>query len=133
MKIFLDTNIFLDLLLKRDGAMESALILNSCYENIFQGFISDITLLNIDYIASKQTTNIYDFLKLLNDTFTIIGFDNEMFDFALKIDNDDLEDSVQYICSKYSDCEIIITNDKNFYRGNIKVMSSQEFIKEYLS
>ena len=132
MKIFLDTNIFLDLLFKREGFAESALILNSCHESIFQGFVSDITLLNIDYIASKQAANIYDFLKLLNDTFTIIGFDNEMFDLALKIDNNDLEDSVQYICSKYSDCEIIITNDKNFYRGNIKVMGSKEFVKEYL-
>ena len=133
MKIFLDTNIFLDLLLKRDGAKESALILNSCYENIFQGFISDITLLNIDYIASKQATNVYDFLKLLNDTFKIIGFDNKMFDLVLKIDNDDLEDSVQYICAKDSDCEIIITNDKNFYRGKIKVVTSREFIRDYLS
>ncbi len=133
MKIFIDTNVFLDLLLKRDGFFEASMIFNSCYENVLEGYIADITLLNIDYIASKQTKNIYEFLKLLNNTFIIIGFDNKMFDLALKIDNNDLEDSVQYICSKNSDCEIIITNDKNFYKEDITVLSSKEFVKEYLS
>jgi predicted nucleic acid-binding protein len=54
MKIFVDTNIFLDLILKRDSFDKALLIFNAIEKRVFQGIIADITLLNIDYIAKKQ-------------------------------------------------------------------------------
>ncbi|MEA3419099.1 MAG: PIN domain-containing protein [Campylobacterota bacterium] len=133
MKIFIDTNIFLDLILKRDGYEEAMMILNSCSKEIFEGFVADITLLNIDYVASKQTKDIKDFLKAINRSFHVIGGDNGMFESALKIDNDDLEDTLQYICAKQNICEVIITNDKGFYRTNdMRVMGSKEFIANHI-
>ena len=62
MKIFIDTNIFLDVVFDRDDVVESTLILNSCHQKLFEGYIADITLLNIDYVASKQTKDLRDFL-----------------------------------------------------------------------
>lgn len=133
MKIFIDTNIFLDLILKRDGYKEAMIILNGCSKNIFEGFVADITLLNIDYIASKQTKDVKAFLKAINQTFDIIGADNKMFEFTLKIENNDLEDTLQYVCAKQNSCEVIITNDKRFYRtNNIRVVTSSEFIHDYI-
>ena len=132
MKIFIDTNIFLDLLLKRDFFKEAIIILNSCNQNVFEGFIADITLLNIDYIASKQVKDIREFLKVVNRSFNVVGADNDMFELAFDIKNSDLEDNIQYICSKINGCDIIISNDKNFYKGDIKVLSSREFIDKYI-
>ncbi len=133
MKIFIDTNIFLDLILKREGIPDALAILNSCDQNIFRGYIADITLLNIDYIASKQSKNIRDFLLVANQTFTILGADNEMFDMGLQINNSDLEDNIQYLCAKASGCSIIITNDKKFYKGDIKILSSNVFVNQYIN
>jgi predicted nucleic acid-binding protein len=94
--------------------------------------MADITLLNIDYIAGKQTKNIRSFLQILNETFHVVGADNSVYDKAFQIDNNDLEDIVQYVCANVAECSVIVSNDKKFYRGEIEVLNSQEFVKKYL-
>ena len=130
MKILIDTNIFLNLLLKREGYKEAQKILNGCAKGEYIGVVCDITLLNIDYIASKQSADIYEFLQTINDTFIVIGIDNALFEQALSIKNDDLEDSVQYVCAKASGCKLIVSDDKSFYKGDIRVISSKNFVQE---
>ncbi|PHS34363.1 MAG: hypothetical protein COA92_00250 [Sulfurovum sp.] len=132
MKIFIDTNIFLDVILNRKDAEEATQLLNSCHQKLFDGYLADITLLNIDYIASKQTKNIRDFLHIINQVFTVVGAENEVFDLAFGLDNSDLENSVQYVCASMADCSVIVSNDKKFYRGEIEVLSSIEFMERYL-
>ena len=132
MKIFIDTNIFLDLILKREYYKESLQIFNAVSKNIYTATILDISILNINYIAQKQTKNIREFLNAINDTFEVLGANNKLISKALKMRNNDLEDNLQYICAKDNDCEIIITNDKNFYSKDIEVYSSVEFTKRYL-
>lgn len=36
----------------------------------------------------------------------------------------DLEDMLQYVCALQNNCELIITNDKSFYHGDIKLSST---------
>jgi len=131
MKIFIDTNIFLDLILKRKNFIEASIILNAIEKKLYQGVILDVTILNIDYIAKKQVKNIKEFLFLINSQFDVIGGTNDMIDFALKIKNSDLEDNLQYISAKNSKCDLIISNDKNFYNEDIKVISSVAFVNQY--
>jgi len=132
MKIFIDTNIFLDLILKREYYKEALLILNAIEKKIFDASVLDITILNIDYIAKKQVRNTDAFLSTINQLFTVLGASNASIDKALNIDNNDLEDNLQYICAKEARCEIIITNDKKFYSDSIKKMTSIEFVQGYL-
>jgi len=133
LKVFIDTNIFLDVILEREGYNEALEILTSCYNEENIGVIADITLLNIDYIASKQIVNIREFLEIINNSFEIIGADNKIFNFALGLDNKDLEDNVQYFLAKESGCDLIVSNDKKFYRGDIKVVSAKEFTYKELN
>lgn len=132
MKIFIDTNIFLDLILKREDFDKSLLLFNAVEEKLFDGVISDITLLNIDYVAKKQVKNIRDFLILVNDNFKVVGSSNEQMAKALMLQNDDLEHNLQYTLAKKNDCEVIVTNDKSFYAKNIQKLSSREFVEKYL-
>lgn len=132
MKIFVDTNIFLDLILKRDFFREALLIFNAIEKKVFLGAILDITLLNIDYISKKQVKDIRDFLKLVNKNFTVIGASNDMIREALDIENEDLEDTLQYLGAKELQCDCIVTNDKSFYKSEIKILSSHEFVQEFL-
>ena len=132
MKIFVDTNIFLDLILKRENFDKSLLIFNAIERRFFTGVILDITILNIDYIANKQIKDVKEFLNLINTKFEVIRASNSMIEQALKIDNKDLEDNLQYIVAIESDCELIITNDKNFYIKDLSVLTSNEFVKKYL-
>ncbi len=57
---------------------------------------------------------------------------NIMIEKALKIDNADLEDNLQYISAQHSKCELIVTNDKKFYSPNIEKITSVEFVKKFL-
>ena len=132
MKIFVDTNIFLDLILKRENFDKSLLIFNAIERRIFEGVILDITILNIDYIANKQIQDVKEFLNLINMKFEVTGATNNMIEKALKIDNKDLEDNLQYIAALESHCDLIITNDKYFYTNDLLVLTSNDFVKKYL-
>lgn len=128
MKIFIDTNIFLDVILRREGYSESLEVLTSCYNEEYEGIVADITLVNIDYIASKQVVNIREFLEIIIDNFEIVGADNKILKHALLLDNNDLEDNVQYFLAKECSCDLIVSNDKKFYRGDLEVVSAREFL-----
>ena len=133
MKIFVDTNIFLDLILKRENFDKALLIFNAIEKRVLEGVIADITILNIDYIAKKQIKDIRDFLKVINLSFTIVGATNLLIDEALSIDNNDLEDNLQYLLAKKYECELIVTNDKTFYSKDIQTLSSEAFVEKYLN
>jgi predicted nucleic acid-binding protein len=129
LRVFVDTNIFLDILFKRKFYEDSLAVLDACLDGIFEGYICDITLLNIDYIASKQSKDVKKFLKIINSSFQVVGANNDIFDNAFKIDNDDLEDNVQYICALKAKCNIIVTNDNGFVKGEIEVLNPQKVMK----
>jgi predicted nucleic acid-binding protein len=133
MKLFIDTNIFLDILFKRENHISSLKILDAVLYGYFDGTILDITILNIDYIAKKQTKNLNGFLNLIVDNFNIVGANNLELKQALALKHNDLEDSLQYICAKKVGCNLIITNDKKFIKKDIKVLSSLEFIEQIKS
>ncbi len=132
MKIFLDTNIFLDLLFKRELYKEALEIIDGVGYGRWRGYILDITVLNIDYVAKKQMKNIQEFIQLLSATFTIVGPDNAIIDEALALKNSDFEDSVQFIVAKNLACDVIVTNDKDFVQNSeIEVLSSKQFLEKY--
>jgi len=132
MKIFIDTNVFLDLLLKREFYNEALEILDGVANGRWSGYVLDITVLNIDYVAKKQMKNIQAFIQLLSGTFTIVGADNAVIEEALSLENSDFEDSVQYIVAKTLVCDVIVTNDKDFVKNSeIAVLNSKQFLEKY--
>lgn len=132
MKIFVDTNIFLDLIFKRPLYKEAVIIFNAIEKQLFEGFVLDISFINIDYIAKKQITSIYDFLSISNTIFKVVGANNEDIQNALLVNNSDLEDNLQYVISKKHKCDVIVTNDKDFYTADIPVADSKSFVERYL-
>ncbi len=134
MKIFVDTNILLDLLLDRENSEQASVVLNSIDIGLFRGVVSDITMVNIFYIAKKQRKieEIRQFLSLLIDIFEICTPDEKIFKEALNLQNSDFEDNIQYLLAKKNDCDCIITNDKKFRFKDIEILSSEEFINKFL-
>jgi len=131
-KVFLDTNIFLDLLLQREKFEEALIIFNSIERGLNEGVVLDITLVNVDYIAKKQKVDAKEFLKLIVQNCKVVGVNNELSMEALELDNKDFEDSLQYVSAKYEICEQIVTNDKGFYVGDLTVVSSVDFVDGFL-
>ena len=130
MKILIDPNIFLDVLLKRNDYKSCLEILNNLDK--FEAIILDITILNIDYIAKKQIKDIREFLGLINESCFVKGGDNLDIKDALNLENVDLEDNLQYVMAKKENCKVIITNDKKFKFNEIEILNSKQFVKKYL-
>lgn len=132
MKLFLDTNIFMDMLFERDNGCHAKQIIQSIQNGIHEGYVADITHLNIDYVAKKQGQEIRKFLCFIEKYFIIAGADNSIMRKAIKLDNSDLEDNVQAILAKKSACDLIISNDHMFVQSGLNVLSAESFLVQHL-
>jgi len=129
MKLLIDTNIFLDILFQRPYYVEALEVLSAIERGEHEGVVLDITLLNIDYVAHSQSQDLKDFLVMINGLCRVTGGDNALMQKALMLENDDLEDALQYCCAEAEACHMIISNDKGFYQGAIPVMTSPQWIR----
>ncbi len=132
MKVLLDTNIVLDLMLKREPFCNSAKEIFSLIENRdIVGYLSASTITTIHYLVSKsfdkaKAEEIIDDLLLL---FEITDINKPVLIDAVKNSGVDFEDSVIYTSAKFCDIDIIITRDKRgFKNSTILTLQPKEFL-----
>ena len=82
-------------------------------------------------VAQKQSRNVRQFLYFVEQNFVVLGAENRDILTALELDNDDLEDNVQFVLAKKSSCNLIISNDKSFLQVDIPVVNSIDFVEKY--
>ena len=135
MKIFIDTNIFLDVILKRnDFYPDSSKIWSLVSEKRIKGFISAISVNNLYYISKKfiEIRKVTVLISQILEEFEIIPLTKDILQLAKNIDGKDFEDSIQYFSAIMNKCDYIITRDKNgFSDYGIKSVSPKEFINNY--
>lgn len=132
-KLFIDTNIVLDLLAKRDSFYESSAKLFSLADrNVIQLSVSSLTFANINYVLSKlkSTSEAKEILRKFKLLVHIVSLSEKIVDLAL---NDsafkDFEDGLQYYSAIESNQDIIITrNQKDFKSSLLSIMSAEEFL-----
>jgi len=130
-KIFIDTNIALDLLLdKRPFSNETKLLLQN-FEKDTIFVINNLSLNTIFYVGAninKQFNETFIFLKVIENSpkweiYNLTKKDRLFcYDYMDKNINTDFEDLQQYISAKNSNCKSIITNDKNFPKLDIELI-----------
>jgi len=131
-KIFVDTNVFLDILFKRGDYNAALSIFKAVKNRVFDGVVADISIVNIAYISRKVDVDIRAYLLAIEKSFSVMGADNTIIQDALMLENNDIEDNIQYLLALYGECDCIVSNDKAFYRGDVEVMDSSEFVERYL-
>lgn len=135
--IFIDANIFIDIFnLERETNKESSAFYKYVIQNRYKLFTSCDLITTIYYIDSKKNKeqallNIQN----INKTLKVIEFSNKEVKETCTLmledtDYKDLEDTIQYIMAKKHECNLIISNDKNFISKDIKLLSSKEFCKQ---
>lgn len=149
MKLFIDTNIFIEYFEKRQQFESVRTIFNLLEDGIHFGYISVGSFYTIAYIVDQgfkrkgynkpERLNIVRSV-LLNvlDLVTVSEINNEALRKSINNENfTDLEDSFQYQVSLIEKCDILITlNIKDFKGANLKlisIMTPQEFVEKYLS
>ena len=132
MKIFLDTNVILDVLTKREPFyINSAKILTFVNEKIVSGYISAITVNNIYYILRKlkDKDTAKNFITEILESFEIIPLTKDILTQSNKISTRDFEDGIQYFSALGYGCDFLITrNDKDYPSLGIRIMTPTEFI-----
>ena len=136
-KLFLDTNIVLDLLSRRQPFYDSAARLFSLADNgVVKVSVSALTIANTHYILSKQKTeeDAKEILRKFRLIVEIVSLSDKIIDMALnnKVFKD-FEDSLQYYSASESSQDIIITrNQKDFKSSDIPVLSAEEFLSSII-
>ena len=133
-RLFLDTNIIIDLLAKREPFYEDAAKLFSLADkNKIKLSLSTLTFANTNYILQKtnSVSTTREILRKFKILISILTIDDKIIDLALN-DNEfvDFEDAIQYYSAIENNQEIIITrNLKDFTSSKLPVMTASEFIK----
>lgn len=117
MKVFLDTNVLLDLLLERDGYIECGSIFELQESGGVSVCVSVLTMINAAYVYRKTvgqdmaTVN----LKFLSTMVEVLPMDSEMLQSAIYMRGRDFEDVLQAVCAQKGGCDCIITRNTKDY------------------
>lgn len=130
--VFLDTNILLDFLLRREGVDNAKEILKQGYQGKIDLYVSSLSFSNIAYIVRKQFKGeaLYKMLTTIREMVSIVSVDVSIIDNAINSQAPDFEDAIQYFSAKDIKADYIVTNNiKDFLFSNIKVLTSKEFVQ----
>jgi predicted nucleic acid-binding protein len=131
-RLFLDTNVVIDLLGERETHYEAAArIATLADKGKVRIVVSALTFSTVYYILSRfeekgiVTEKLRKF-KILVETSELTG---KIIDQGLASKFPDFEDALQYYCAVNTDCNIIITrNAKDFKESAIPVLTPGEYI-----
>lgn len=135
MKVFLDTNVMIDLVIERKPFFEHIAEITAIAEkNKIKLFTSSLSFVNTFYVASKVNAKelVIETLKKFRIICSVSIIDELNIDKSLLSDFEDFEDAVQYNSALFHDCKYIITRDKKgFKNSKITVMTPEEFLISY--
>jgi len=134
MKIFVDTNLIVDYLEKRQDFYEDAIeVLRLSVRDNVEIMVSDLTIVNVRYITRKtiSSTAFCDIIKTMRKFISITSMGQSVVDEALTLayGNRDFEDVMQY-CSAISygaNC-IVTRNIKDYGFSKIPVYTPKELL-----
>lgn len=128
MKLMIDTNIILDVFIKRQPFYEqSRKILEMCENKIIQGFVTASSIMDIFYLVRKSTHSTetaYQCLGALFDIVKVLPVTNDNVISAYTVKANDFEDCLLAVCAKSNGCTYIVTrNESDFKDFDVPVVS----------
>ena len=130
--IYLDTDIILDLLCRREPFYSPAALLFSKVErNEIRAFVSPLSFANLFYILRKYGSSsvAVDALQKLRQLVTVLPVTEKIIDAALVSGFTDFEDAIQYHTALENSVPYLITRNKKHYRRvSITICTAEEFL-----
>lgn len=131
-RIFVDTNVMLDLLGERgDFYPPIAKIASLAEKEKLTMVISPISFATVNYFLSKYENSkiAREKLRKFKILSEICSINERTIEKALNSSIKDFEDALQYFGAAESECEIIITrNGKDFKPSQLPIMTAKEFL-----
>lgn len=135
--IFIDTDIILDLIQKREPYYNDAIRLFSLVEEKqVVGYVSPLIFANLYYILRKTDSKLFAIQTLvrLKALVRVITLDEKIIELALSSGFKDFEDAIQYYAALRVKLKYLITRNKADYKEpGIIVCTAREFLSIRLS
>ena len=136
-KVFIDTNILLDVMLPREpGCYSASELLNASRAGIIQAIVSTQSILDAAYTVKKSGMDFFSFKNLwscIRESLLIEAIDWIDLAWAMEHYTGDFEDDAQFASAYNSCCDYFITRDKKLLKMNgdeypICVMTAEDFV-----
>lgn len=133
MRLMIDTNILLDVLIHRDPFYDaSKAVLNLCEDHDVQGFVSASAVTDVFYITRKALGSVEDTYRVISSILNIVKIltvTNDDVLEAFQIKAKDFEDCLMATCARSNKCDGIVTrNKKDFLSFGITLYSPEELL-----
>jgi predicted nucleic acid-binding protein len=131
-RVFVDSDVILDVALARAPFLEHSKMLLSLLENgLAIGFVSSNSIANIYYVLRKAGDDVkarFFISNILKYLIVMPSHHSNILD-ALKSDFNDFEDAIQYFSARENQCECIITRNVDDYKkSKLDVYVPLEFL-----
>ena len=133
MKILIDTNIVLDVMLRREPFYKMLLeILSLAKKDDVEEYVSASAITDIYYLAYRQLRDKGMVRKLMKELLTVVSVasvSEQEIENALSLEWNDFEDSVQYSVAFLQEMEGIVTRNPSDYKeAKIKIWKPEELL-----
>ncbi len=131
--LFIDTDVILDLFVKREPHHRQALrFFSYIKKNSLSGCTSPVVLANTYYILAKLRTTKYakEKIRKLRNIIGIASVSEATIDAALHSSQKDFEDSIQYHCALDNKIKFLVTrNTRDYPKVPIHILLPTEYMK----
>lgn len=132
-KLFVDSDIILDLLAKREPHyIHAARLFTLIDQNEVIAYTSPLVFANLHYLLRRQISNLLalKYLRKLKTLINVLSIDERVIEQLLNSEFSDFEDAIQYFTAVNNGITFIITRNKTDYkRSKIGVLTAEEFLK----
>lgn len=137
MKVFLDTNILLDVLVERDNkefTENATMILGLGSNRVLDLYMSVLSVTIIAYVLRNMTAvKKKGIIKDLVSIVKVLPSLPEHVENMLECQMNDIEDAMQVQSAKEGQCDVIVTrNTTDFRDAGLLVISPEEFLKKII-
>ena len=134
MKILVDTNIILDVVLERQPFVEQAIqLLETTQQANITLYVTATTITDLYYIIrrAKDRTTALSFIEDLLQLMEIASVDETVIKEALRSDIRDFEDAIQESAAKRQIIQGIVTrNETDFDNSTLKIYNPESFLRD---
>ena len=148
MKVFLDTNLFLEYFEQRREYQAVSQLLSAVEDGKVKAVVSVGCLYTLAYLVRvelkrqgihrpEQTLRLRSTLNTVMSMVTVVGLSHKRLSLGINdLAFDDVEDSFQYQCAIQNKCDAFITINLRDYSNadtsKMKILSPTEFVEKYL-
>lgn len=132
MRVFLDTNVLLDVYLKRAGEPGSARVIAACGEPWNEGFVAVHTLSNAFYLIERQRTRAeaWEFIRDVLAWADVAEIGRSDAARTQQMGMSDFEDALQIAAAESCRAEVIVTRNTGDFIGKtaLRVVVPEDFV-----